>query len=217
VADDVRDVIQLRMRLLPYLYTAFANYNRHGTPPMRAMILEQGTSDAPAAVTTAKLDDVTNPYAESVSMEQDDQFMFGPSILVAPYYGKLTLKRTVKLPKGNWYDFYTGKLVGNGTTIEVDTPQRTPLFVKEGAVIPMLTKSVSNSRDAMGHALEVRHYGNQPGSFELYEDDGKTFDYEKADFTLRRLDFKGENGRETVTKAGKALFGPVEKWVQMTR
>ena len=216
VADDVRDVIQLRMRLLPYLYTAFANYNRHGTPPMRAMVLEQGVSDAPAAVTAAKLDDVTNPYAESASLEQDDQFMFGPSILVAPYYEKLTLKRTVKLPKGNWYDFYTGKLAGNGTTIEVATPERTPLFVKEGAVIPMLTKPVNNSRDAYGQALEVRHYGNQPGSFELYEDDGKTFDYEKSDFTLRRLDFNGENGRETITKPGKSMFGPVEKWVQMT-
>ena len=142
--------------------------------------------------------------------------MFGPSILVAPYYEKLTLKRTVKLPKGNWYDFYTGKLAGNGTTIEVATPERTPLFVKEGAVIPMLTKPVNNSRDAYGQALEVRHYGNQPGSFELYEDDGKTFDYEKSDFTLRRLDFNGENGRETITKPGKSMFGPVEKWVQMT-
>jgi len=217
VADDVRDVIQLRMRLLPYLYTAFANYNRHGIPPMRAMVLEQGPTEAPATMAAAKLDDVTNPYAESTSLEQDDQFMFGPSILVAPYYGEHTLQRTVKLPKGNWYDFYTGKLAGNGTTIEVATPERTPLFVKEGAVIPMLAKPVNNSRDAFGQALEVRHYGNEPGSFELYEDDGRTFDYEKSEFALRRLDFTGESGRETIAKPGKQLFGPVEKWVKMTR
>lgn len=142
--------------------------------------------------------------------------MFGQSILVAPYYGKLTLKRTVKLPKGNWYEFYTGKLAGNGNVIEGATPERTPLFVKEGAVIPMLAIPVNNSRDAFGQALEIRHYGIQPGSFELYEDDGKTFDYEKSDFTLRRLDFTGESGRETITKPGKPMFGPVEAWVQMT-
>ena len=40
--------------------------------------------------------------------------MFGPSILVAPYYEQQTLKRTVRLPRGNWYDFYTGEFVGNG-------------------------------------------------------------------------------------------------------
>jgi alpha-glucosidase (family GH31 glycosyl hydrolase) len=217
VTDDVRDVIRLRMRLLPYLYTAFANYNRFGVPPMRAMVLEQGAADATATVSSAELDDVTNPYAESTALEQDDQFMFGPSILVAPYYEKQTLKRTVKLPKGNWYDFYTGKLAGNGTTIEVATPERIPLFVKEGAVIPMLSDSIDNSRDAYGHPLEVRHYGKEPGSFELYEDDGKTFGYEKGDFALRRLDFTRETHSETITKPGKPMFGAVEKWVEMTR
>ena len=217
VTDDVRDVIRLRMRLLPYLYTAFANYNRFGVPPMRAMVLEQGAADATATVSSAELDDVTNPYAESTALEQDDQFMFGPSILVAPYYEKQTLKRTVKLPKGNWYDFYTGKLAGNGTTIEVASPERIPLFVKEGAVIPMLTDSIDNSRDAYGHPLEVRHYGKEPGSFELYEDDGKTFGYEKGDFALRHLDFTRETHSETITKPGKPMFGAVEKWVEMTR
>ena len=217
VTEDVRAVIQLRMRLLPYLYTAFADYNRKGIPPMRAMVLEQGASAATATVTSAKLDGVTNPYEESVALEQNDQFMFGPSILVAPYYQNLMLKRTVKLPQGNWYDFYTGKLAGNGNTITVATPERIPLFVKEGAVIPMLTESVNNSRDAYGHPLEVRHYGKQSGSCELYEDDGKTFDYEKGKFALRTFRFAGGKGTETVTKPGKPLFGRVERWVEMTK
>lgn len=217
VADDVRDVIQLRMRLLPYLYTAFANYNRHGIPPIRAMVLEHGASDAPVATTASKLDDVTNPYAESLALQQDDQFMFGESILVAPYYGKSTLKRPVKLPKGNWYDFYTGELAGNDTTIEVATPERTPLFVKEGAVIPLLSDAIKNSRDAFGHPLEIRHYGKQPGSFELYEDDGNTFDYEKEIFSLRTFAFAGPKTSETITKPGKKMFGPVVKWVEMGR
>lgn len=215
VTNDVRDVIRLRMRLLPYLYTAFANYNRQGIPPMRAMILEQEGATAAVKVTSAKLDDVTNPYAESVELEQNDQFMFGPSILVAPYYEKQMLKRSVKLPKGNWYDFYTGEFVGNGKTITVATPKRIPLFVKEGAVIPMLSKSVDNSQDAYGHPLEVRHYGKQPGSFELYEDDGMTFDYEKGDYSLRILSFEDGEGKEQVRRPGKRLFGEVVNWRQM--
>jgi alpha-D-xyloside xylohydrolase len=217
VTDDVREAIRLRMRLLPYLYTAFANYNRHGVPPMRAMVLEQGASAAIASATAATPDGATNPHAETVALEQNDQFMFGPSILVAPYYENQTLKRTVSLPKGNWYDFYNGEMVGNGTTIEVKTPERIPLFVKEGAVIPMLTKPIDNSRDAYGHPLEVRHYGRESGSFELYEDDGKTFDYETGEFALRRFAFAEGKGSESVNQHGVKLFGEVERWVEMTR
>jgi alpha-D-xyloside xylohydrolase len=215
VADDVRESIRLRMRLLPYLYTAFANYNRFGVPPMRAMVLEGNGCEAPASG-AAELDDAANPYAESAPLEQDDQFMLGPSILVAPYYGEQTLRRTVRLPRGNWYDFHTGELVGNGTSIEVNTPECTPLFVRDGAVIPLLTEAVDNTREARGHPLEVRHYGTQPGSFELYEDDGLTFDYEQGAFGLRTFSFRDEQGAETIARPGPGLFGPAERWVTMT-
>ena len=217
VTDDIREVIQLRMRLLPYLYTAFADYNRKGIPPMRAMILEQGDSGIKTTKSSARLDGVKNPYAMTFELEQNDQFMFGPSILVAPYYEKQLSKRSVKLPKGNWYDFYTGEFAGNGTTIDVSSPERIPLFVKEGAVIPMLSESVDNSDNAYGHPLEVRHYGKENGSFELYEDDGKSFDYEKGIFSLRNFSFKGGKGFETISKPGPSLFGAVEQWVEMTR
>ncbi len=216
VTEDVREVIRLRMRLLPYIYSAFADYNRKGIPPMRAMILEQGETPELSATAPARLDGVKNPYAETVDLEQNDQFMLGPSILVAPYYEDQLLKRTVKLPAGNWYDFYTGEFAGNGITIEVSTPERIPLFVREGAVIPLLSKHIDNSRDAYGHPLEVRHYGKEDGSFELYEDDGKTFNYEKGDYSLRSLRFEKGKGLETVTGSGPSLFGPIEKWVEMS-
>ena len=216
VAEDVRQAIRLRLRLLPYLYTAFANYNRFGIPPLRAMVLEQGSSEAPVQTGSAELDDVANPYAQVIALEQDDQFMFGPSILVAPYYEEQTLKRTVRLPSGNWYDFYTGGYVGNEATIEVATPECIPLFVKDGSVIPLLTEHVNNTRQAYGHPLEVRHYGEQPGSFELYEDDGVSFDYETGAFALRRFTFTGGRGTETILRPGPKMFGAVERWVDMT-
>ena len=145
---------------------------------------------------------MTNPYAQVAELEQDDQFMFGPSILVAPYYEQQTLKRAVRLPRGNWYDFYSGEFVGNGeragsgAPIEVPTPERIPLFVKDGAVIPLLTEHVNNTRQAYAHPLEVRHYGDRPGSFELYEDDGVSFDYETGAFALRRFSFSDGKGAE---------------------
>jgi alpha-D-xyloside xylohydrolase len=141
--------------------------------------------------------------------------MFGPSILVAPYYGSQSKKRSVRLPKGDWFDFYTGEFAGNGTTIEVSTPERTPLFVKDGAVIPLLAKTVNNSREAYGMPLEVRHYGKASGSFELYEDDGLSFDHENEVFGIRTLAFENGQGTETITKKGPNLFGEVASWVQM--
>ncbi len=215
VTDDVREVIRLRLRLLPYLYTAFADYHRRGIPPMRAMILEQGAAASTAEVADGELDSVDNPYAMATSLEKDDQFMFGPSILVAPYYDDQLTKREVRLPQGNWYDFYSGAFVGNGTTIEVATPQRTPLFVREGAVIPLLADEIANSEQAYGHPLEVRHYGQEPGTFELYEDDGKSFAYQAGAFALRALRFADGEGTEAVIREGQQLFGPVERWVQM--
>ena len=219
VTDQVREVIQLRMRLLPYLYSTFADYNRKGIPPIRAMILEDESMISTIEEKSAELDDVNNPYADGgmLILEQNDQFMFGPSILVAPYYGSHSKKRSVRLPKGDWFDFYTGEFVGNGTTIEVSSPERTPLFVKDGAVIPLLSKAINNTREAKDQTLEVRHYGKAPGAFELYEDDGLTFDHENGAFSLRNLSFEDGKGTETEIKKGPRLFGEVASWVSMEK
>ena len=222
VSDDVRAVLQLRLRLLPYLYSSFADYHFNGIPPVRAMILENGYKAPEAVAAKAKLDGVHNLYEETKVVEKTDQFMFGPSILVAPFYEESHSKRTVSLPQGNWYDFYTGELAGNNQTITVTADEnRTPLYVKEGAVIPMLAENILNTRDAYGMPLEVRHYGKQGGAFELYEDDGKTFDYEQGAYGLRTLSVtkKGDElkGLEAVTKEGTPMFGPVEKWTFMTK
>ena len=217
VTDQVRAAIHLRMRLLPYLYAAFADYNQKGIPPIRAMILEEAAPTPVVQKADEELDDVNNPYADGGIriIEQNDQFMFGPSILVAPYYGDKSQKREVRLPKGDWYDFYTGEFVGNGSSIEVATPERTPLFVKDGAVIPMLAKAINNTRNAYGHPLEVRHYGKSSGSFALYEDDGNSFNYENGEFGIRELSFVDGKGSEAIAKSGPRLFGDVSSWVQM--
>ena len=81
----------------------------------------------------------------------------------------------------------------------------------------MLSNSVNNTREAQDLPLEVRHYGKEPGSFELYEDDGKTFDHEKGEFGLRSLRFENGKGSEAIVKNGPRLFGNIESWVEMTK
>lgn len=222
VSDSVREVIELRMRLLPYLYTAFADYNRKGIPPFRAMVLENGFSENKANAINGELDGETNPYAMGQIIEKTDQYMFGPSIMVAPFYENQHSKRSVTLPAGNWYNFYTGEFVGNNKTISVTAKElndRIPLFVKEGSLIPMLSKSAISTKEARGKTLELRLYGKKAGSYELYEDDANTFDYQKGDFNLRRFNctVEGELETKVLKNNSAALFGKVSKVRVMTK
>jgi alpha-D-xyloside xylohydrolase len=114
--------------------------------------------------------------------------MMGESILVAPMFAGEE-SREVLLPPGNWYDFYTGLLAGEEEIIEVRPGlDRIPLFVKDGAIIPML-KEERTRMPAEGEVLplEIRHYGENSGRFMLYDDDGTSFDYEQGDYSWTEL------------------------------
>lgn len=117
VEKAVQEVASLRTQLIPYLYTAFADYAFYGTPPVRAMNLESGYQ-AKTTEEQGELDATKNPYAMAVRREVKDQFMVGPSLLVAPLFAGEE-ERQVVLPQGKWYDFYTGKYVGEGEVITV--------------------------------------------------------------------------------------------------
>jgi len=196
--DAVRRTIQLRMKLLPYLYTAFSDYNQRGVPPIRAMILENG-------------------------IEDNSVFMFGPDILVAPFHNRDT-ERPVRLPEGDWYDFYTGQLAGNATEITVTAEQThdlPPLFVRNGALIPMLKRSIDRTKDAVGAEIEIRHYGTEHGQCSLYEDDGASYDFEsemwrrRAFATELKADGEFELSERQSGDLNIALFGPAS-YRQMT-
>ena len=96
--------------------------------------------------------------------------------------------REVYLPQGKWYDFYTGKEVGENQVITV-TPalDKIPLFVKDGALIPMVPPHRQAPKAGETLPLTVRHYGTASGSFQLYDDDGLTFDFEKGSYSFTRL------------------------------
>ncbi len=195
VYEAVKEIATLRLRLLPYIYSIFAQYYFEGIPPIRAMNLEEGFIREPF-FQKKQLDDTENPYEEAIRRDIKDQYMFGPFILVAPMFAGQK-SRQVILPKGKWYNFYTGKYVGNGEIIEV-TPglSRIPLFVKDGGIIPMIPSVLHVPGKDEIVPLELRYYGESEGAFLLYDDDGESFDYEKGEYSWTKCSvIKDENGK----------------------
>ena len=110
------------------------------------------------------------------------------------------------LPPGNWYDFYTGELAGNGEVIQVEgVMDKIPLYVKEGGIIPLMEDANNTRVWKKGVALEVRAYGFEPGATRLYDDDGVTFDYEKGAYCWYML--------YTSKRSDGSLSGTIERGV----
>jgi alpha-glucosidase (family GH31 glycosyl hydrolase) len=115
--------------------------------------------------------------------EVKDQYMLGDSLLVAPIPPGVKTRKVV-LPAGRWYDFYTGRLAGEGQTVEVSPPpSRIPLFVRDGGLVPLTAERQWAPGGDEVLPLEVRHYGERPGRLALYDDDGETFDYERGAYS----------------------------------
>ncbi len=202
VEKEVADVANLRMQLIPYLYTCFAEYAFYGRPPIRAMNLVDGFS-VMSKETIAKVDSEKNPYAIASKKEIKDQYMMGDNLLIAPLFTGDTSRKVI-LPIGKWYDFYTGELAGESEIISV-TPglAHIPVFVRDGGIIPM---AVTNTIAEGKFDLVIRYYGQKEAKYLLYDDDGKTFDYEKGDFSWRTLKVKRDqkgNFQGTISEAEK--------------
>lgn len=194
VADQVKDVMQLRMQLLPYLYTTFAQYHFEGKPPIRAMNLLKEFSFEEKQ-TKGKLNSTDNPYAQAIKKDIKDQYLLGDYLLVAPMFAG-ERSREVILPMGKWYDFYTGKFAGEGQTILVTqpVPDKIPLFVRDGGVIPMIPSMLHSPVKDLTIPLTIRHYGAKENTWQLYDDDGESFDFEHGDYGWTSLEVKQLNG-----------------------
>ena len=218
VEKQVADVANLRMQLIPYLYTCFAEYAFYGRPPFRAMNLVDGF-DVESKEETAKLDSEKNPYKKAIKKEIKDQYMVGDQLLIAPLFTGETSRKVI-LPAGKWYDFYTGALVGEGEIITV-TPglDRIPVFVRDGGIIPMTNSTtVADGK----YELVIKNYGEKATSYKLYDDDGKTFDYEKGAYSWRTITIlKDKNGQYVGTisaaEKGKPNYIGNVAWEFMTK
>jgi len=197
VEKAVKDVASLRMQLIPYLYSTFAQYRFEGKPPFRAMNLVEG--------------------AKFIDFDLKDQYMVGDYILVAPMFAG-EKSRKVYLPRGKWYDFYTGALAGENEVITV-TPglDKIPLYVKDGGIIPMIDAQRHAPSPTAKDQLIVRHYGHADGSFMLYDDDGVSFNYERGECSFVKLSVVKGIGSMTAAAATKPFaYLPDVKWVFMS-
>ncbi len=166
VTAAVRRLLELRMSLVPYLYSAFNEYRLSGTPPIRALVLD---------------------WPEDPKVREiDDQYMFGPSLMVAPMFAG-DKSRSVYLPKGDWYDFWThAKYAGNQTITATNGWEQIPLYVKGGSLLP-LARPVESIAANTSFDITVHGFGANPADFVLYEDDGVSSAFAKGNQNRIRL------------------------------
>ena len=156
---ECRKLLELRMSLLPYLYSAFVEYEKTGKPPIRAIVMDYPEDETAAMV--------------------DDEYFFGESMLVCPLTYEEGTKRNVYLPKGSWYDFFTKEKLEGGCTIEVYAEyNRIPVYVKDGSMIPLAEPVQYVDKDTV-FEMRIECFGEPDGVFCLYEDDFETYDYQK--------------------------------------
>lgn len=215
VYDECLKAAELRMQLLPYLYSIFSQYYFEGMPPFRALNLIEGFNGEVKRV-KGKLDATDNPYETVTLTEVRDQYMAGDNILCAPVFAG-EKERDVVLPPGKWYDFHTGDYIGEGEVVKVAAQlDRMPMFVRDGGIVPMIPVVRQTKEWIAGQPLEVRVYGKADGSFDLYEDDGRTFGYQNGKSTVKRLKVTGgEPSVEDIMSDGGWTYTGID-WKFMT-
>lgn len=181
-----RKLLELRMSFLPYLYSAFIEYQRKGIPPVRAMVME---------------------YPDDLEVRTiDDQYFFGKDILVCPLTLEDGMSRKVYLPEGKWHEFFGTAVYEGKAWIEVSAKEEEiPLFVRENALIP-LAKPVLHITKETVFEITVRQFGSGEAEFILYEDDFETLEYKQIGVKGIRI-YRKENGVvEILDKAERYRF-----------
>ena len=176
VVDACRKALQLRYHLLPYIY----DLAHEELPILRPLVLE---------------------FPEDpVCRDLTDQFMLGSALLAAPVMTPGVTARAVYLPKGVWYDYYTGKRFTGGKYILADAPiDRMPLFAKAGAIIPVSVGEPQSTADIETVCLEI-FPGN--GKMLHYTDDGESLEYQNGKVHVLEICVRGREVRQKVICSG---------------
>lgn len=186
-----RKYLELRYRLMPYLYTAVRHGCQTGLPIMRALWLHY--PDDPAAVA------------------RGGEYLWGRDILVAPVTDKGATSRRLYLPRGTWFDFWTEERVEGGREIDRPVDLATmPLYVRAGAILP-LGPIKQYTDEGVDEPLTLVVYPGADGSAAIYEDDGKTFEYRKGDWMGIEMTWRDADRTLTLRLASGSRMRPPEK------
>lgn len=181
VTRIARASLELRYRLLPYIYSESARVSQQGGTLMRPLVM-----DYPA---------------DALALAQKYQFMFGPSLLVSPVVEEGPDSWRVYLPRqqGGWYDFHTGRKAEKSEGY-IDVPvslERIPVYVKAGTILP-LTDACQHTGEVADAPWEIRVYPGADGEFVVYEDEGTNYQYEKGQFATFGITWKDRKGELTL-------------------
>ena len=179
---------RLRYRMIPYIYTLAARTTFDGYTPMRALAFDF--------------------RSDHDSLDVSDEFMLGPSLLVAPVTDAGASERSVYLPAGtDWYDFWTGHRQAGGERIRRQTPLLImPLYVRAGTILP-LGPEIEFTGQHPDAPVELRVYSGSDADFKLYEDDGTTYDYEKGDYSWIPIHWDNQNKTLTIGERQGSFSG----------
>jgi alpha-glucosidase (family GH31 glycosyl hydrolase) len=192
-----RKYLELRYRMLPYLYSAVREGAATGMPVMRALWLHY--PDDPKALVCG------------------DQYLWGENLLVAPVVEKGAQARRVYLPRAGWYDFWTGERVEGGREInrEVDL-QTIPVYVREGSILP-LGPVKQYAAEKVDEPMTLAVYPGKDSAFLLYEDDGISFNYRKGEWMGIQITWREATRALTLRLAqGSRMLPPMLRKLQVT-
>jgi len=184
-----RKFIELRYRLIPYLYSTFWEHHRYGFPILRPIVMQEQ-------------DVLSNHFRQ-------DEFTYGDKILVCPVLEPGQTDRNVYLPKGKWYNFWTNEIADGGKEVNVLTPLETiPIFVKAGSVIPEYpVMQYVGEKEITEVKLNIYYSDYEVNSF-LFEDYGETFAYEQDIYLEKKFVVSGDEKKMTIEQSMEGLYTP---------
>ncbi|HXR98358.1 MAG TPA: TIM-barrel domain-containing protein [Terriglobales bacterium] len=155
-----RKYLELRYRLLPYLYSAVRESCDSGMPVIRGLWLHYPEDENAAGCA--------------------DQYLFGRDLLIAPVFEAGAMSRKVYLPPGDWFDFWSNEKVQGGVTVERRVDLGTmPIYVRAGAILP-LGAVLQHTGEAASEPLRLQVYPGADGTATFYQDDGASFDFRRG-------------------------------------
>ena len=184
-----RKFIELRYRLIPYLYSAFWEHHRYGFPILRPLVLQEQEVQ-------------TNHFRQ-------DEFTYGDKILVCPVIEPGQTSRKVYLPKGKWYNFWTNEVVSGGKEVTVPTPLETiPVFIKAGSVIPEYPVMQYVGEKEIEEVIMNVYYSDYEVNSFFFEDYGETFAYEQDIYLEKKFVVNGDEKSLTIQQTMEGLYTP---------
>ena len=179
---------QLRYRLMPYMYSMAAWAHFKDYTLMRALVMDFNGDK--------EVENIGN------------QWMFGPALMACPVGYYKARNRSVYFPKQcGWYDFYTGEHYDGGQHLVVDAPyEKIPVFVREGAIIPF-GPVMEWCDEKPAELINLYVYEGQDGSFQLYEDEGTNYNYEKGKYATIEIAYNDADKTVSFGKRNGAFKG----------